>query len=280
VALTAEILLSFLPPDRSPRIVYLNACDSHEIAKTLRDSGRVPIAIGSTAPITNRTARAAAVAFYERLLAGDTVGVAFDACKAMIKALSGSNADAIIVAGPRVDVATETMHRVPTLVAEFESETPTLRKDGQYEFHLGLLGCPPCTVQVVFFSDDETFVTDEGSLEDDLCTVVRTQPVNGRIWMDDEYWVAEGDYRVYAVGVTAEGGCYSVASTLSKAIERHYQLQVGVELPPAVDDAIKHLLKNNGERAASSTRSSGPRYSGSKKKAARKTAKGTKRGRK
>jgi len=193
VALTAEMLLSFLPPERSPRIVYLNACDSYEIARALVDSGRVPIAIGSTAPISNRTARAGAVAFYERLLAGHAVGVAFEACEAMVKALSGKKAGAKILNNPGVDVGTETMHMVPTLVAEFESKKPVLRKDGHHEFHLGLLGCPPCTGQVVFFSDDETFVTGEGSLEDDLCTVIRTQPVNGRIWMDDDYWLAEAD---------------------------------------------------------------------------------------
>jgi hypothetical protein len=64
VALGATKLLTFLPLDNPPRIVYLNSCDSHEMAQALVESGRVKTAIGSTAPIANDTARNGAVTFY------------------------------------------------------------------------------------------------------------------------------------------------------------------------------------------------------------------------
>jgi hypothetical protein len=249
VALTAEMLVAFLPRELAPRIIYLNACNSHGIAKALVDSGRVDIAIGSTAPITNRTARAAAVAFYEGLLAGETVGVAFAACQSMIRLLAGNKASAKVYTSAGVDLSVEVMHRVPTIVAEFDSGKPKRGKDNHYRLNLGLLGCPPTTVQIVFFTNDETFVTDEDTIEEDLCSVLRTAPVNGAIWMEDEYWKAEGDYRLFAVGVKADGGHFTVASTLCKALERRYRPLPGARLPAAINVAINNLLKNNGERA-------------------------------
>src|SRR5688572_11110173 len=66
VALSAEALLAFLMIERSPELVYLNACNSEAIADSL--SKHVKFAVGTTAPITNRTARAAAVVFYDAIL--------------------------------------------------------------------------------------------------------------------------------------------------------------------------------------------------------------------
>jgi hypothetical protein len=57
-------------------------------------------------------------------------------------------------------------------------------------------------MQIIFFTDDESFVNDEDTLEDDLSLIVRTTPVNGIIWSPgDFYWHAKGDHRLFAVGV-------------------------------------------------------------------------------
>lgn len=245
VALTAELLVKFLPTKRQPRIVYLNACNSHATARALVESAHVKIAIGSTSPITNRTARSAAVVFYDSLLAGNTVGVAFESCKGMIELTGRNEASAEIFKGTGIDLSTEVMHRAPAIIARFDSGKPTPGGDGHYRVNLGLLGCPPTTVQAVFFTDDESFVTDPDSLEEDLCCVLRIAPTDGIIWMDDEYWKAKGDLRLFAVGVTADGGCFTVASTLCEAIERHYRNLPEARLRAAVEVAIKNLTSNN-----------------------------------
>ncbi len=59
VTLTAEMLRELLDIERPPRVVYLHASNSQDIAKEL--IAVVPCAIGTTATVTNRTARAAAV---------------------------------------------------------------------------------------------------------------------------------------------------------------------------------------------------------------------------
>jgi hypothetical protein len=89
---TAKMLGAFLPPERPPRVVYLNSCDSKEIAKEIVDLGSAAMAIGSTAPISNRAARAAAAAFYERLLAGLSIARACASAKSMLEALTRSTA--------------------------------------------------------------------------------------------------------------------------------------------------------------------------------------------
>ncbi len=248
VYLTANILRSFLSPDHPPRLIYLNACNSNQIARDLVGIGSVPMAIGSTAPITNRAARPSAVAFHERLLAGLSVARAFDACKHMLEALADSKASAELHTGSEIFADTEILYRVPTLVADFQNGRPRKARDNHYKFRLGLQGCPACTTQVIFFTDDESFISDEDELENDLCIVVRGTPVSGVVWAPEEYdWKAEGDHRLFAVGVKAEGGGYAVASTLCEAIENRYLLAPDTRgIPKNVGAAIRDLRRNDG----------------------------------
>jgi hypothetical protein len=92
------------------------------------------MAVGSTAPISNRAARAAAVAFYQRLLAGHSVERAFGACNEMLKVLSSSAASASIYTSAKIDLRFEIMHRVPMLVADFKNGKPSPGSDGHYSF--------------------------------------------------------------------------------------------------------------------------------------------------
>src|SRR5205807_1526451 len=73
VRVTPKMLRVLFPPKHTPQIIYLTTCNPPEIAKELVEIGAATMAIGSTAPISNRAARASAVAFYERLLAGITI---------------------------------------------------------------------------------------------------------------------------------------------------------------------------------------------------------------
>jgi hypothetical protein len=239
IELTAQALLAFLPPKDPPRIIYLNACKSHEMAQSLVGSGRVNMAIGSTAPITNGAARAGAVAFYEGLLAGYTVAEAFNSCQRMVEALTDDRVSVKLCVGGRGNPAHDVLHDVPVLVAEFKSGKP-VKNRGCYKVLIGITGCPRNTVQVVFFTNDEDFITDQWALEDDLCSVVRENPTHGEIWIE-EPWETSGDFRIFAMGVKAGGGSFALETTLCKAIENKYRSMAGKKLPVVVEGAIKDL---------------------------------------
>lgn len=249
VKLTVELLAALLPRERALRVIYLNACDSCELANGLVDKGTVAVAIGMTAPISNRAARSSAVAFYESLLAGDTIAEAFTTCQAMVRLLTSDTVSAQMYVDPMSDPVTEVMHHIPTLVADFDSEQPAAdRDDEHYTLQLGLLGCPSNTIQVVFFTDDSSYINEDDNLEKDLCTVLRTAPVNGAIWMEDEYWRAFGDHRIFAIGIKADGSHFSTSSTLCKAIERRYRSESKGVNALSIKEAISQLRSNNGER--------------------------------
>lgn len=247
VQVTAEMLSGFLPPNHVPRLVYLNSCDSMKIAKELVRSGTVPLAIGSTAPISNRVARASAVAFYERLLAGLTIEQSYQACKQMAEAMAGKKASVMLFRSKEASPETDIMHPVPRLIADFADGRLQARSDDHYWFRLGLNGCPTGTTQVIFFTDDESFIRNDDSYENDLTWVIRDTPVNGLLWSDEDLvWKARGDHRLLAAGVKSGGGCFIVESTLCESIENRYRLSALRGIPTSVSKAIKELRKNNG----------------------------------
>jgi CHAT domain-containing protein len=246
IPITGEMLSAFLAPDHLPRLVYLNACNSGEIAQTLIDTGQVAMAIGSTAPITNRSARAAAVAFYERILIGMSAARAFDACQRMLDALSQGQASVKLCTASGIDPAKEILHPVPTLIADFQDKNPKPDADGEYGLRVGIQGCPPDTTQVIFFTDDSSFINDEETLEEDLSVVVRTTPVAGTIWTPEDVWWVEGDHRLVAVGVKAGSGCFVIESTLCRAIEDRYLFSHVGSIPEVVQIALNTLRENNG----------------------------------
>jgi hypothetical protein len=246
VELTAEILASFFPASGPPRLLYLNACNSHSIAKRMVAAGAIRFGVGSSAPITNQAARASAVAFYERLLGGSTLADAYRPCAGMLQALSRSAASMILVSHPSVDAQAEVLHPVPSIVADFV-DGPSPSKDGEYAFRLGILDCPPSTSQVVFFTDDESFVQSDDTFESDLTWVIRTTPVNGILWgLDDVSWWAEGDHRLFAACVKAGSGSFVIATTLCEALEKRYLRSPVGRIPKKVEMALKSLRQNNG----------------------------------
>jgi CHAT domain len=247
VNLTAEMLYAFLPILRPPRVIYLNACNSMSIAETLATEFGVPVAIGTSAPIKNWVARASARNFYERLFSGMTVEQAFGTCQQMARALSRGSVDMKMYCGTgSYPPGKEVLRRKPLLVADFADGG---RLNGRY-FILGVDGCTPDTTQVVFFTDDESYVPDDpNDKENELCTVVRGKVVDGKLWTeDDEPWWADGDVQLYAVAVTGSGMCYTVTSFLSDAIEYRYRSTVGT-VPNQVAEAIQRLRENSGAKA-------------------------------
>jgi hypothetical protein len=248
VKLTAELLHSFLPPDHPPQLVYLNACNSHGIAEGLVELGGVPMAIGSSAPITNRAARAAAVAFYERLLAGFSVKDSHEACRGMLEALADGAATAVLYVSSAIDASTAVFHEWPSMIADFTRKDARIEADGHYHLRLGIRGCPADATQVVFITDDASFITDVDELENDLTLVVRESPVNGVLWASDDYafWRAEGDHRLSAVGLRAGGDVFALDGTLCGAIENRYRRSPIGTIPAAVKEALHVLRQGDG----------------------------------
>ena len=245
VALNAQALAAFLPPEHPPRLIYLNACDSQAIAEELKR--HVSMAIGTTAPITNRAARAGAVTFYERILSGSSVGHAFRVVKEMIQMLQDQQASSELHARPGTNPENEVLHRAPRFIADFVGGDPSPRRQ-EYSVRFGMVGCPANTTQVVFFTDDETFIDEEDDdLQNDLCLVARGTPVRSVVWVDEaDSWEVTGDFRIFAVGVTGDGHTFSVASTLCEAIETRYMLAPDRNLPADIAAAVTELRREDG----------------------------------
>ena len=206
------------------------------------------MAIGSTELITNRAAMAAAVLFYDRLISGFTVQQSFDAAQAIIRAIQADSASAELFARPGVVLAQERLHDIPRIVAEVG---PSPNEYFKIEF--GLLGCRHDTMQVVFFTDDEGYISDkEDDLESDLCLVVRSRPIRGVIWSEFQ-WESSGDFFIYACATTSAGQSYSVSSTVCDAIEAKQLLidHAPIDsIPEKVRRALVRLRAEDGSRIA------------------------------
>ena len=251
VNLTADALKVFLDTESPPRLVYLNSCNSASIASQIIDV--VPMAIGTTAPITNHVARMAAVSFYSRILSGRSVSKAFLAGRTVMSALAKNQVSSVLYHGPGVNTDKEYLHYPPRLVARL-AEKPRA-KSNHCEFVVGLLGCSANTHQVIFFTDDETFMFDEEDLESSLSSIVRTQAVNGEVWLS-EVWSAQGNFRIFSCATTLEGEVYSVASTLCEALDRYYEAAGEFEeVPKDLEDLLRTL---RGRRHGKITRGARP----------------------
>lgn len=244
VHLTAEILNAFLDVNPPPKLAYLNACGSDAIAAEL--TRKIPLAIGTTAAITNRAARSAAVNFYIGLLEGKSVARAFEVGRMIMRGIGDAAVDSRLFNQDGINPNMMILHQPSRLVASFLDDKFEPNRDGHFRILLGVTGCPRNTVQVVFFTDDETFITTSKRLEADLCSVIRTVPDNGTIWLDSPRDIY-GDCRWFACGISAAGDHFSITSTLWKALEEHYVSILGLanpaDLPGYMQNAITELRR-------------------------------------
>src|SRR5262249_25238150 len=112
-------------------------------------------------------------------------------------------------------------------------------------------GCRHDTVQVVFFTDDESFIMDdEDPIESDLCEVVRGSPTRGVIWGEFN-WGSTGDFSIHACATTSGGQSNSVSSTLRDAIAAR-QLYIDHvppdSFPSEVNVVLTRLKAEDGSR--------------------------------
>lgn len=244
VPLSAASLRAVLSAHK-PELVYINACTSVEIAKSLH--GYIPHTIGTTEPITNFAARKSAVTFYRYLLRGQSLEAAFQASSATVETLD-RNVRTEIFSKVGRDPAREFFYSVPRLVACFEDHK--FKNSNGYRFLIGMTGASETTMQIAFCTDDESFILDQDELESCLCSVVRTNAIRGEVWTEEIYEGIYGDFRLYALGITSAGRCYSIAGTLVKALIDFYQVHFDTtdtsKFPDDLKAAIQDLTDNDG----------------------------------
>lgn len=238
VAITAPALRSLLAA-HLPKVLYLNACTVTHVAKELASD--IPFTIGTTADITNLAARKSAVTFYRCLLRGQSVATAYKAAATVASAIDKSvkldlhrkqDADDRLI-----------LFRSPQLLARFVDDKFTSRSE-TFKFELGLAGASVNTRQIVVCTDDDSFP------EEETVDFIQTNAINGEVWLDNYWTDIEGDFRLYALGATASGRCYSVAGTLIEAITNFYNVyfdvDAGGEFPQDLRNAIEILRQNDG----------------------------------
>jgi len=228
VMMSAGNIAAFLPSAGGPRLIYLNACDSEPLARQL--ATRVPFAIGSTLPLGNDQAIHGALSFYWRVLLGGTIQEAVQAASGMVGLLSGKRADVTLHEQRKGAAAQARLLPRPRILAAFAGGIPQ-RERRFFEVTFGVDGAPAETTQVVFFTDDE-YVIDAGADESvtaELCAVARGQVMNdSRMWCDRlESWDVSGNFRLFAVGVTAAGHRWTAVSTLCQALEAWHSRDKG-----------------------------------------------------
>jgi hypothetical protein len=234
VKVNASRLLSWFDKDHPPKLVYLNACDSHSIAEELAQKGIV--AIGHTVAISNRLARDGAVEFYSVILDGYSAKDAFEAAKDVIE-IAGTEEESTRIFAPQdIDLAKLVFHNVPRLVAKLETPYATLARRKFFRAHVGITNCPPSVNQVLFFTDDDS---------DDISTHVTLLRRKGR---DTTLWAPskEGkkisrNLRLYGVGATYEHQTFVVSSSICDAIELYYRLNPSETMPQNTKELLRKL---------------------------------------
>lgn len=115
-----------------------------------------------------------------------------------------------------------------------------------------MTGASEATMQIVFCTDDESFIEDPDDLESCLCAVIRTNAIRGEVWAEEPYNGIYGDFRLYALGTTSSGRCYSIAGTLVEALVNFYQVYFDTPdasgFPAELRDAIEDLTNNDGSQ--------------------------------
>ncbi len=252
ISLSAEALKA-LVGSSPPKVVYINACSSAEIASKLTDT--VSFAIGTTAPIKNLAARKGVVNFYRSLIEGDSVAKAFQSTKTTVETLSGGSVTTGIFYAPINDPASTILYRKPKIVAHFVDHDFKMRKSKLFDFEVGISGAPPGTFQVIVCTDDWYSIDHDDDADDmmqKLCDFCRVNPIQGEVWVESQWTEIEGDMRIFAFGSTTEGETFSTAGTLCEALETFYKVffnsSDGSAFPPDLKIALAKLRYNDGAK--------------------------------
>ncbi|MGB9369273.1 MAG: hypothetical protein WCE79_25010 [Xanthobacteraceae bacterium] len=244
VSVTGEMLCAFLDVNPPPRLVYLSACDSGVIAQQLKK--RVPIAIGTTAPISNPAAIGAALNFYARIFDGKSVHSAFETGRMIMEGIDKKTVSSTLVCQDGIDPKQHFLYTPAQIVARFQAPISP-RDGGKFSIHVGLSGCPRNTVQVVFFTNGRHLSLSVLERARSFAWVAAA-PVDGAVWLETVAG-ASGDQSLFACGVTAHGRHFSVSRSLCAALEEYYVTEFKLDdvasLPPPFQNAIASLRNSS-----------------------------------
>jgi hypothetical protein len=267
VELTGPVLASLLDVSTPPQLIYISACNSQKVAEEV--TKLIPMAIGTTADVTNRAARASSVHFYERLLSGSTLLDAFRSSSALLHALEGGRARTVLFPKQGNAGAQVALVDVPKIVARFYSDPqakkykadPRPDEAGEFWIDIGVAGCPMDTTQVVFFTDDEEMTDFEPGWADktrleysqvraaEYARIIRGPPVRGNLW-GDWFWTSYRDFRIFATGVTARGTTFSLFTMACDALEAglraDYYNDANTTLRRQIKTTIGQIRANDG----------------------------------
>jgi len=252
VFVDAEKLTKFFPHDRIPKIIYINSCNSSQIARQIIHICKgCCVAIGTTDKITNAAALSGAVSFYERLLSGESLERAFNCAKAMIETAQ-PDVSSEIFSNNDHNLLAQRLYDVPKIIIDFVGDlaipAPNVTERIQYRIKFGMTGVPAGTTQIVFCTDDDSFIKERYTLQQELCTVWRGIPFRGVVWVSqNETWPVYGDFRVFALGITSNGETFSISCFASEAIKNYY-IFLGEEMTQEVRAAIDNLILFDGTR--------------------------------
>jgi hypothetical protein len=156
---------------------------------------------------------------------------AFEAAHGMVNMLGGNRVNVVLHEKIKGSASEVTLLPEPRILAKFADGVPRKRRKF-FEVIFGAENVPRDTTQVVFFTDDENVIdaTDEEPITAELCAVARgsTTHENTRLWCNRlESWDISGDFRLYAVGVTAAGRRWTADTTLCKALDAWHSRQRG-----------------------------------------------------
>lgn len=254
VKVNAEQLANLLPSEDLPVLIYLNSCDSQQVADELVNLGVTLYAIGSTAPITTTAGRNGAFSLYQRILAGHTLNEAFASCATIVNLSSKPDVSVKLFPEDSMRSSGPILYRVPRIIADFRGlkpKEPSSRdpwkfsrdEDGDLAIDHGIVGCPASATQVVFFTDDDDYVYDE-------YTMLRRSPnSDGVYWTgddvgEDESWYLKHDVAIFATVVLFEGSSFTISSTICKAIQSRFEVEL-IEPPGLALDAIAWLSRKS-----------------------------------
>ncbi|MFS8146445.1 CHAT domain-containing protein [Rhizobium sp. BR 249] len=249
VEVSGEALADLLDPLALPKLVFLNACESQHIAKIL--AGRGMLAIGTSAPIVDQAAVAISRLMYERLLSGLNVTDAFRAMAALVSCHQGDGIK-LHLAVPDGGSAAVPLYSRPAIIARLDPDTET-KSGGPIDCYIGVLGAPSETVQIVFFTADETFVAARPklSLEEKLTEVVRDMPRRGEIWTKTA-WRPSGNIRIAACGISPAGKTFTATGMLVEALDQYaHNRPSSAAYKKALAEARIALLENESDGSIS-----------------------------
>jgi hypothetical protein len=240
-AVTEEILKSFLE-GLEIALVYLNACDSSNLARGV--VGSIPAAVGFEGKVSNAIARQAAVMFYKEILSGASLLEAHRLSSGYVAATTSALGCRSVLEG--IESARNRRLCVPLILV---ARIAGLIEDGRRRMQVGVHGVMQRPTQVLIclceqeleegilrsadFDDEDREIGLAGA----LCRVIVLPKDHGTIWSNAKFLVRH-DCVAIAVLTLLDGTVLTVSCLLTKAL-----VYYGEKFASAITDAERTAIQ-------------------------------------